>query len=231
MPHEHRLGIVTGMVLEARLLTDAFKDIPAAERPLIAASGPSRQRAYDTARELAGQGATALMSCGLAGALAPELKTGDVIVADRLLTEGKPALSCTSAWVTALAKAGPPTPLYSAGVAAATPVEKRAVAAAHGAAAVDMESYGVGQAARELGLPCVALRAIADDANRAIPPAALKGLKADGATDPWAVLKAMAASPGQIRGVLAVAGDSRRASKALRRVALALAPAFGLGDV
>ncbi|MCG8506669.1 MAG: hypothetical protein MI755_18835 [Sphingomonadales bacterium] len=231
MPHEHRLGIVTGMVLEARLLTSAFKSIPADARPLVAASGPSRKRAHDVGHALAREGATALMSAGLAGALAPELETGDVIVADRLLTEDKPALACSPIWVAALADAGPPTPLYSAGVAVATAEEKRAVAAARGAAAVDMESYGVGAAAQELGLPFVALRAIADDAERAIPPAALKGLKADGNTDPWAVLTAMAASPGQIRGVLAVAGDSRKASKALRRVALALAPAFGLGDV
>lgn len=227
----HRLGIVTGMVLEARLLTDAFKDIPAAERPLMAASGPSRKRARDTAHMLAREGATALMSAGLAGALVPELKTGDVIVADRLLTSDKPALACTPAWVAALSGAGTKASLYSAGVAVSTAEEKHAVAAAHGAAAVDMESYGVGEAAQELGLPFVALRAIADGADRAIPPAALKGLKADGSTDPRAVLRAMAASPGQIGGVLAVASDSRKASRALRRVALALAPAFGLGDV
>ena len=56
---------------------------------------------------------------------------------------------------------------------------------ATGAAAADMESHVVARLAAELGLPFAVLRVIADPAEREVPPAALAGMRADGADGCW----------------------------------------------
>jgi adenosylhomocysteine nucleosidase len=51
-----------------------------------------------------------------------------------------------------------------------TPAEKAALAAATGAAVVDMETLAVAAVAREAGLPCRAIRVISDAAGDELPP-------------------------------------------------------------
>jgi len=60
-------------------------------------------------------------------------------------------------------------PLYSADRVVTTLVEKSRLATSSGAAAVDMESASVAEAAAEHSLPFVALRVIADGPNDALP--------------------------------------------------------------
>jgi hypothetical protein len=50
-----------------------------------------------------------------------------------------------------------------------TAAAKRDLAAATGAAVVDMETHAVATAARDAGLPCVGIRVISDDAAQDLP--------------------------------------------------------------
>ena len=78
------------------------------------------------------------------------------------------------------------------------------------------------------GVPFVVLRVVLDPAHRAIPQSALAGARHDGGTDPVAVLKALMKRPEDLPALLRLAGDTREASRALRRSRQALGPFLGL---
>ncbi|MFN7174685.1 MAG: hypothetical protein ACK4MT_08280, partial [Thermaurantiacus tibetensis] len=75
-----RVGIVCGLASEAAALG----------LPGVAVSGARPEMAEAHARRLAAEGAEALLSVGLAGALAPGLAPGDLLVPARVVTaEGR----------------------------------------------------------------------------------------------------------------------------------------------
>ena len=109
--------------------------------------------------------------------------------------------------------------------------EKRALHAESGAAAADMESHIVGRIAAESGLPFAILRVIVDPAERRLPPAALVGMRSDGAIDFRAVLTSLAASPSQLPAVMRLTVDTGRARATLLRCHNLLGPGLGFGDL
>ena len=93
-----------------------------------------------------------------------------------------------------------------------------------GAAAVDMESHIAARAARDHGLPFVAVRTISDGAYHTLPPAALVALKPDGRIDFPALVRSLLAQPAQIPGLIRTARKSERAFAALLRCRSLLGP-------
>ncbi|GAB4155781.1 MAG: purine phosphorylase [Sphingomonadales bacterium] len=226
----HKLGAITGLRFEARLLARA-----AARRgdcvllPPIAVGG-SPERAHDAALRLADQGAAMLLSFGLGGGLDPALRPGEVVIAARVSTLEQPSLATDPNWTQALAQAlaQQPQAIITSPRAIVRATEKAALYQSHGAVLVDMESYGVAAAAQARGLPFASVRAVADPAVRGIPSAAMAGMAADGSTKPGAVLAALVRNPGDLPGLLQVARDSSRARRALSRVALLHPALFGI---
>ena len=104
----------------------------------------------------------------------------------------------------------------------ATPQAKAAHHARHGAIAVDLESLPAARAAQAARKPFAVLRAIADPADRGLPPAALVGLHPSGRPAPGRVLAALIRQPGQIPDVMTTARDTRRALSSLRAALAAL---------
>lgn len=94
----------------------------------------------------------------------------------------------------------------------------------HGALAVDMESHGAARAAAQAGVPFLAIRAIADPADRALPPAAFNAVAPDGSTRVFATLAAAMRDPKQFPLLMKLGADSSAALKTLRRD---LGPFFG----
>jgi len=105
--------------------------------------------------------------------------------------------------------------LFSGGVVVATVKGKRELHARTGAAAVDLESAAVAEAASRHALPFAALRAICDPAGRNLPHAALAALDASGRIGAWRVAKAVITHPGELGTLLALASDAARARVAL----------------
>jgi len=98
------------------------------------------------------------------------------------------------------------------------------------AAAVDMESLIAGQYALKQRAPFAIVRAVADPAERDLPPLALRALDSQGAIDAQAVIRELIRSPGQLAGLRALAADSRAAFRALKRCRSLLPGLFlGLG--
>jgi len=207
------IGIVTGFGAEAALL--------GGRRVVMAGGRPGR--ALELARQLADEGATALVSFGIAGGLEPGLAPGTLLVGTSVWSEDG-FLDCDPAWAARLTGVLPQAHL--APIAAATDVvaaaaAKRALRQASGAMAVDLESWGVAQAAAERGLPFAVLRAIADPAHRALPPAAAEGLDDQGKVRLGAVLLSLAKDPRQLPGLIRIGLDTNAALKALAKAAAA----------
>ncbi len=86
------------------------------------------------------------------------------------------------------------------------------------ARAADMESHVVARAAAAAGVPFVAIRVVGDPSNRAIPRAALAGLGEDGRVAGGAVARALLLRPWECIDMMALALDTGRAMRRLRRV-------------
>jgi len=114
-----------------------------------------------------------LVSCGFSGALASGLVEGDLVLASSVRDESGECLPAAASL-----RKGARTALEGlrfvegeivcATSVAATPAEKRALAGA-GALAVDMESWAAASAAREAGIPWIALRVILDPLESELP--------------------------------------------------------------
>ena len=107
------------------------------------------------------------------------------------------------------------------------PCDKRALNAATGATAVDMESHVVADLAARHGLPFAAVRAIADPVGRAIPRAALVGMRSDGTMNAVACLRVLMRDPGQVPALVRLGVDTSRAMLQLLRCVKLLGPGLG----
>ena len=223
-----RLGVVTGMMAEARRLPRGV----AGSAPLVACSGADSARAAAAARRLIADGAEALLSFGLAGGLDPRLNPGDLIVADMVVDRDRQLYDTDLAWRVALFQAlDPARPTGGAVVGSEAPVattdDKTRLRDATGAVAVDMESFAVASVADEAGVPFAILRAVADPLWRDVPPAARVGLAEDGGVRVGAVLASVIRTPWQLTSLVAIAIEARQGLAALGRAA-ELAPDLGV---
>ncbi len=216
------LGVVTGMLAEARCLRPGqFRFI---------CSGGDAARARSGAEQLAAQGVAALISFGLAGGLAPTLRTGALLLPSEVVLPSGERLTTDPAWRQRLARLAQSNglelldlPVFGSDQLVADTAAKRALFEATGAGAVDMESHAVAAVARAAGLPCMVVRAIADPHDEALPAIARHGLGSDGRIRPVAVAAGLLRQPSALGAILRLGRASSRALDALRRVA-ALAP-------
>ena len=216
------LGLVCGLKSEAAALA------PLCRHPdiLTRISGASARRAYEQAHEMVTKGATALVSIGIAGALGPDLKNGDISLPEQVVTETE-SWCVDPAWRQQLASALPQAcngAVYGSDAMILTPDAKADLTRRTGAILVDMESHAVAQAAAEAGLPFLVLRTIADSASQTIPLSATLGVAPDGNTRPGAVIGALLFRPQDLPGLIRVGADSARATKILGRCAADVLP-------
>jgi adenosylhomocysteine nucleosidase len=272
------LGVVTGLKSEAKLLNGlGFA--------CVSTGGQAREARRKVDRLIA-EGATGLISFGIAGALSPELRTGDLIVADMVANDIGEAWQTHQPWLEALslriepprnarrsddvphhaaarraeghARTAPlwssegdvpenahaPTPAPSVTSAVrpgpalggsgeeasvrvgailgldrllSSPREKADAYARRGAIAIDMESHHVARAAGERNLPFIAVRAISDQADEALPAIMATFVDAEGQTKMSAVLAALIIRRVRLGELMRAGGASRRAHQALLR--------------
>ncbi len=215
-----KIAVIAGMRAEAALLPRGVA---------FACAGGNTARAYDEAKRLLADGAGALLSFGIAGGLDPARRTGDLVIGSAVVV-GDATHSCDSGWRMALSAALPGAVngiVYGAANAVVYPVEKELLFRRTRSIAVDLESAGVALACFEAGKPFAVLRAIADPASRAIPPAALAGLTPLGRMDPLAVLRGVLRRPGDLGGLMRLGAETRTALRALAGAARRLGPALG----
>lgn len=174
-----------------------------------------------------------VLSFGLAGGLAPDLRSGDVVLASHVFEQSE-RHDVHDVWHSSILSASQSTMRVRHGaitghdVVIARAADKAALHAGSGAVAVDMESHIAALYARKHGLPFAIIRVISDPVTRSLPPVASDALKPDGNIDMSKILKGIARNPGQVPALIAAGFDSGRAFKSLRRVRGLLGPLFGL---
>jgi len=217
-----RIGLVTGMRVEEDCFSNALTAFPENRQPLTFCAGASAERAYRGARALIEDGAVALLSIGIAGGLDAALRPGDIVLPDIVIGAGGTQRRASPEWHAAVIQEVPKPaigPLLASDQPACSVAEKASLRAASGALAVDMESGAVATAAEQAGIPFLALRVIADPADRAIPRTALRGVAPNGDRRVLAVLGGLLLRPADLPALISLARDSNAALRQLRRVA------------
>ena len=142
--------------------------LPVMGRPvrwLLVSDGPGAALAGRAAAQaLSRCSVRCILSTGLCGALEESLKLGDTVHAVEVIDgQGR-------RWDTLDPDAGTkPVRLLSAGRVAVSVAEKRSLAAATGAAVVEMEAAGVAAEAARSGLPFYCLRVVSDGPKEELP--------------------------------------------------------------
>lgn len=158
-----------------------------------------------------------VISIGLAGALSPHLKVGEVVIAERIIT-GLESWDCHAGWRNRLASRLPGAhqgPQFGSDVVIDQAATKAELHTLTGALAVDMESQVAARFAARRNLPLAALRVISDDAGHVLPPAALVAMKPDGGLALGRILWSVMKKPAQIP---ALVRTGRASSKAFREL-------------
>jgi len=229
MEERQRPGLViaaTGLRAEARI---------AARLPQVRPvhGGGNAQRLERLIREAIAKGGCAVISFGVAAGLASGKGPGTSLIASEVVHGGEEYVA-DPVWAGRLQAAIPRAELaVIAGVnrPLLNPAQKEALQAETGAAAADMESHIAARLAAEHKLPFAALRVIADPAEKAVPAAAVAGMRSDGRIDVWAVLAALMRAPGELPALLRLSADMRRAMAELFRCHRRLGPGLGFFDL
>ncbi len=207
----------SGLAAEAKIAR-------AAGFPVVIGAGDRERTAALV--ESAAQGAGCLISFGIAGALAPDLRAGDVVISDEVVADGQRWQA--DAWFRARVADLAGTigafcgPVFGADAILATETDKLRTWRETGALAVDLESDLVARIAARAGIPFIVARTIADRACRQLPPAALIPLSEAGTPDLARVLASVLRRPGQIGALIRLARETRLALSALAGPADAL---------
>ena len=193
------------MTAEARLLSGSGH--------AVAVGGGTAVGARRMAQSLVEDGATGLISFGLAGGLDPGLPAGTLIVPHAVLCQSR-LLDCDEALRSPLAGENIPC-LLAADAVVASAADKLRLWRTTGAGAVDLESGAVAEVATAAGLPFAVLRAICDPAARDLPSAAVEALDEKGRIAPMKMAGILARHPLQILALIALALDAARARRSL----------------
>jgi hopanoid-associated phosphorylase len=210
---------VTSLALEARIASGRGVSV-------ICGQGAHLAAALESAVE---DGASGIISFGVAGGLAPGLVAGDWIAAAGVKT-AQQSFATDRLWTQALVERLPgavQADIVGIDTPVADPLEKQLLHKQTGAAAVDMESHIAGRIAAARHVPFAVCRAIIDTADECLPPAALIGLRTDGTADVVGVFRSVLQKPSQLSALVRIALNARIARAALRQGRRMLGPGLG----
>jgi len=219
------IGVICGLKSEA----DAVSAAADASKIRVGVSGANAARAEELTTSLCHQGAAAIISVGVSGGLDPALQSGDLVIGDEVIGDDGLRTQADTFLLGAVRHElehieGRIGPIFGSDDIIESASKKAALFSNHGAIAVDMESHGAARGAAENNTPFIAIRAIADPADRALPQAALGAVAPDGSTRVLKTLGAALRDPKQFPGLMKLGADSDAALKTLRRD---LGPIFG----
>jgi len=168
----NRLGVVTALPAEYRTLSAACRN---SDRTIAVCAGVGGERAVAAGVGLIGDGVVALLSWGCAGALAPGLAPGSLVVPEWVVGADNRRIAVDRVCHERLCrKLRGSFSVHTGEIAESAgvlfePSAKRTLALSSGAIAVDMESAALGRLACAHGIAFAVVRAVADSAEHALP--------------------------------------------------------------
>jgi adenosylhomocysteine nucleosidase len=224
-----RLGIVIAMTAEARSLVRkpivTGDLIHLSEETVIQLSGVGPRRAGVAAKNLLEHGATALLSWGSAGGLVPTLSPGSLVLPILVIGADQSSYSTDPTWHGRLFnRLKGSLDLHQGSLTESVTVlksstEKRILFERTGAMAVDMESGAVAKVAQEARVPFMAIRAIADSADMAIPQGSLGAVDEFGELNLLRLLKELIRHPVELFDMIRLSWNFRAAQVTLAKAA------------
>jgi len=211
------LGILCGLETEAALARSV-------RGALVACSAARPEVALSRAHGLVQEGATRLLSFGLAGALNPGVAAG-AIVMGRMVQSGTMIWDCDKEWLIAMDALLPGMtvgPVWGSDEIIAKAAAKRRLFERSRCVCADMESHYVAEAAAEANIPFIVLRVITDTADMDLPPVAMTPLQDDGRVNAGRIMMNVLGKPAQIPSLIHLGQNTAKALKALKKVAKAL---------
>lgn len=179
-------------------------------------------------RLLAGFNYPLVVSSGVCGGLAPDLKVGELVVPESVLGPGGERLNVTPTrhrQATDLAGAARGGTLVTSREVAATAEAKAALFESSGAVAVDMESAVILTHAGSAGCPTLVVRGVSDAAGESVPIELIELMTPEGKLRPGRALALTVTRPRLLPRALALRQATRLALTAVARVIAAIAAA------
>lgn len=194
------------------------------EGRLVKLSGIGPKQARLAAEALVENGATILLSWGIAGGIHASLSAGSLILPQRVLSSDQSTFFTDAAWHERLRTRLSERldlhmgPLIQSPTVINTPAEKIALSKKSGAVAVDMESASVAQVAALARIPFMAIRAICDPLNITIPANARIAIDERGRLQPLWFLQDIARHPSEFIHLVRLVRGFRAAQTTLTTV-------------
>jgi hypothetical protein len=195
---------------------------PGFERPVFLQTGSGPLNLEELVDQVAGLHASALISIGTAGGLAPGITPGSLLIPKRIRAPNGRILQADSRWqadVSAAMNRGLRVnagDLLSVSELVRGAAEKHVLYSDTQAVGVDMESSQLAQAAERIGIRFLALRAVMDAWDDAIPGAARAAISASGDTSILSLLVYLLRHPGDFGGMVRTARRFRCAARSLQ---------------
>ncbi len=191
---------------------------------LIAYAGAGPANARKASELLIAKGAGQLISWGCAAALVPELRPGDCLLPESLLTEDQQVLNSDLNWITQVRhNLSADIPIKSGKLAESCSIiskseDKQAIHLKTNAVALDMESCAIARSAKQANICCLVIRTIADPATMDLPEAVSHALNCEGEIVLTRLLPYILLHPFEIPGLIRLGLHFNAAKKTLKSI-------------
>ncbi len=223
------IGIVVAVRAEARSLGTRSvrkgKRVDLADGAMLSVSGMGPRQAALASRTLLENGATALLSWGIAGGLSPKLSSGSLILPKTVVASNQFLYHVDATWHKSFCNRLKgqidfyTEPMVESTRIVRTPAEKAILFRETGAIGVDMESAALAAVAQEARVPFLVVRAVADSADTTIPDSTLKAVDECGRFSFSKLIWGLAGHPAELFPLVRIARDYRAAQRTLAAVA------------
>ena len=191
---------------------------------IVKVSGPGYENATHAAQELLAEGTEILVSWGLAGGLDPSMMPAQIVVGSTVISANGDTLKSDdligNRLMDVLSDLQPiKGPIYTSTYPVSSAAEKSKLHSTHAAIAVDMESAAIAHVAREANAKFAAIRCIIDPSEFDLPPAAEKGIRANGRLNTMLILGHLLKQPWDIGQLIRLANWYRAALRKLDQTA------------
>ncbi|OQK17181.1 hypothetical protein AU255_04610 [Methyloprofundus sedimenti] len=198
------------------------------ENTLIILSGSGSKNANSAAQNLLARGATQLISWGCAGALAPHLKAGDLVIPASILTKDYTSLATHRLWSQQVIRLLDKSITYDqaclleSDTVISLAQDKNRQYQLTQAIAVDMESGAVAQTAHQAQIPFIVIRSIVDPAEFDLPEAINYAMTDSGVVSISKLMRYLCSHPGELPRLIKLGLHFNAANKTLKYLACRL---------